>query len=133
VASCDDCGTDSIPTLKRAELDGTDLVLTPLVEGVENLQVEYGFDADGDGNADRWLAAPDATIAPAYGQWSNVMATRLYALVRASEASGAYSDATRSFNLGPAGYVATPDDGYKRVQLSSIVRLNNVAGPRETP
>jgi type IV pilus assembly protein PilW len=133
VADCDDCAVDAIPTLKRAELDGTAISVTPLVEGVENLQVEYGFDGDGDGNADRWLAEPDAAIAPAYGEWSNVMAVRLFALVRATDSSHEPLDAPRTFNLGPAGYVASPNDGYKRVQLASIVRLNNVAGPRETP
>lgn len=133
VAGCDDCSVDHIPTLKRVELDGASVVVTPLVEGVENLQAEYGFDGDGDGVADRWLAAPDASIAPAYGAWSNVMAVRLYAMVRATDSASAHEDATRTFNLGPAGYVAAPDDGYKRVQLSSIVRLANVAGPRETP
>jgi type IV pilus assembly protein PilW len=133
VADCDDCTSDTIPTLKRVELDGTALTVTPLAEGVENLQVQYGFDGDADGNADRWLAAPDATIAPAYGDWSNVMAVRLYAMVRANDRSGGYTDTNRSFNLGPAGYVDAPDDGYKRVQLSSLVRLANVAGPRETP
>jgi type IV pilus assembly protein PilW len=133
VADCDDCAADAIPTLKRAELEGAAISVTPLVEGIENLQADYGFDGDGDGNADRWLAAPDATIAPAYGEWSNVMAVRLFALVRATDASHEPPDAVRSFNLGPAGYVTAPDDGYKRVQLASIVRLNNAAGPRETP
>jgi type IV pilus assembly protein PilW len=133
VADCDDCAVDAIPTLKRVELDGTRIPVTPLVEGVENLQADFGFDGDGDGNADRWLAAPDGAIAPAYGEWSNVMAVRLFALVRATDASHEALDAPRTFNLGPAGYVAAPDDGYKRVQLASIVRLNNRAGPRETP
>jgi hypothetical protein len=29
--------------------------------------------------------------------------------------------------------VVVPHDGYRRVQVSSIVRLNNVAGPYEAP
>jgi type IV pilus assembly protein PilW len=133
VADCDDCGHDTIPTLKRAELQGDRIVVTPLVEGVENLQLAYGFDGDGDGDPDRWLDAPDASIAPAFGEWSNVLAVRLYALVRAGESQAGYVDATRSFNLGPAGYTTPANDGYKRLQLSQIVRINNPAGQRETP
>ena len=133
VADCDDCGTDTIPTLKRAELSGGDVVVTPLVEGIENLQLQYGFDGDGDGNPDRWLDRPDATLGAAYGDWSNVLSVRVYALARTGDTQTAYVDGTKTFNLGPAGYTAVANDGYRRVQLASIVRLNNPAGQRETP
>jgi type IV pilus assembly protein PilW len=133
VADCDDCAVDTIPTLKRAELSGGRIVVTPLVEGIENLQLEYGFDGDGDGNPDRWLDRPDATLGAAFADWSNVMSVRVYALARAGDAQVGYVDATKTFNLGPAGYTAVANDGFRRVQLSSIVRLNNPAGQRETP
>ena len=133
VATCDDCGTDTIPTLKRAELVNGAISVTPLVEGVENLQVEYGFDADNDGNPDKFLAAPDATITPEYGQWSNVMAARFYVLLRSTELQPGYQDTTKRFNLGLAGYTNPANDGYKRVLMTSVVRLNNPAGQRETP
>ena len=35
---------DGIPTLKRAELGPGAFTIVPLVEGVENLQLEYGLD-----------------------------------------------------------------------------------------
>jgi len=133
VADCDDCGVDAIPTLKRAELAGGAIVVTPLVEGIENLQMEYGFDGDGDGNPDRWLDRPDATLGAAFGDWSNVLSVRVYALARTGDVQPAYVDGTKTFNLGPAGYTAVANDGYRRVQLASIVRLNNAAGQRETP
>ena len=133
VADCDDCGTDTIPTLKRAELDGAALRITPLVEGVENLQVSYGFDGNADGTPDQWLDGPDGTLAPGYGDRANVMAVRLFVLVRSNEPSVGEPVGAKTFNLGPAGYVTVGDDGYRRVQTSSIVRLNNVAGPYEAP
>src|SRR5205085_9948375 len=102
-------------------------------EGVENLQMEYGFDADGDGNPDRWLDKPDALLGAAYADWTNVLSVRVYALVRAGDVQGGYVDGTKTFHLRPAGYTAAVDDGFRRVQLSSIVRLNNAAGQRETP
>lgn len=133
VATCDDCGVDTIPTLKRADLVNGAIGVTPLVEGVENLQLEYGFDADNDGFPDQYLAAPDATLGAAYGEWSNVMAARFYVLLRSTDAQPGYRDTTKSFNLGLAGYTAPANDGYKRVLMTSLVRLNNPAGQRETP
>lgn len=132
VASCDRCGVDTIPTLKRADLFGNAIVVTPVAEGVENLQVEYGMDADGDGTPDRYLEYPDAAIAPAYGAWQNVMAVRLYLLVRSTESDAQYTE-SKQFNLGPAGYVAGPNDGNRRVLLTSVVRPMGPAGQRESP
>jgi type IV pilus assembly protein PilW len=133
VADCDDCGSDTIPTLKRAELDGGRIAVTPLVEGVENLQVAYGFDGNADGTPDQWLDGPDGTVGPGFGDPANVMAVRLFVLMRSNDSSVGDPAGPKTFNLGPAGFVAVADDGYRRVQTSSIVRLNNVAGPYEAP
>src|SRR5215469_15015778 len=40
----DDKANDGIPTLKRAELGAGTFNIVPLVEGIDNLQVEYGLD-----------------------------------------------------------------------------------------
>jgi type IV pilus assembly protein PilW len=133
VADCDECGLDTTATLKRAELGPDGITVVPLAEGIENLQVEYGFDGDGDGTADRFLVGPDATLGAAYGDWSNVVAARLYVLARTTTVEPGYHDDTKRFNLGPAGYTDVAHDGYKRLLLTSRVRLNNVAGARETP
>jgi len=132
VATCNRCGTDTIPTLKRAELTPDGIVVTPLAEGIENLQVEYGIDGDGDGTPDRFLDQPDAALGPAYGAWSNVMAVKLYVLARSVDAEPGYRDTTRQFNLGPAGYTQPADDGHKRVLLTSLIRPMGPAGQRET-
>src|SRR5206468_6990775 len=43
----------ALPTLKRAELvAGGTIKSTPLVEGIENLQIEYGLDTTNDGAPD---------------------------------------------------------------------------------
>ncbi len=132
VATCGRCGIDTIPTLKRAELTGDRIVVTPLVEGVENLQVEYGIDANGDGTPDRYLEQPDPLLGAGFGEWSNVMAVKLYLLVRSADIEPRYKDTTRRFNLGPAGYTAAAADGHKRVLLTSLVRPMGPAGQRET-
>jgi type IV pilus assembly protein PilW len=133
VASCDRCGIDTIPTLKRAELVGNEIVVTPVAEGIENLQIEYGIDANNDGTPDRYLDAVDATLGPGYASWANVMAVRLYLLVRATDTETGYQDTTKQFNLGRAGYTAVAGDAYKRTLLTSLVRPMGPAGQRELP
>ena len=132
VARCNRCGIDTIPTLKRAELVGNEIVITPLAEGIEDLRVEYGIDPDGDGRPDRYLEAPDPALGPGFGEWSNVVAVRLFVLARTTDREPDYKESGRRFNLGLAGYKSAPADGYKRVLLTSVVRPMNAAGQRET-
>jgi type IV pilus assembly protein PilW len=133
VATCDVCGADSIPTLKRAEWIGGEIVVTPIAEGIENLQLEYGFDADGDGKPDQYLVAPDPALGTGYGEWANVVAVRMWALVRSPDPQVGYVDATKQFDLGPAGLTKPANDGYRRVMLTSLAIPKNPAGRRESP
>ncbi len=120
---------DGIPTLKRWEL-GTGIV--PLVEGIENLQVEYGIDAQPaqpDGVPESFNAAP-----PGVTDWANVMAVDLHVLARNSTVSGGYQD-TRTYSLGrnadgSANTAGPFNDAYKRHVFASMVRLANPAGRR---
>jgi type IV pilus assembly protein PilW len=133
VSNCDRCGIDTVPTLKRAELVGDEIVVAPVAEGIEDLRIEYGIDANNDGTPDRYLEAVDATLGPGYGSWANVMAVRLYVLVRATDAEPGYRDTTKQFRLGQAGYTDVAGDSYKRTLLTSLVRPMGPAGQRELP
>jgi type IV pilus assembly protein PilW len=118
---------DGIPTLKRRELDPATnvFVTTPLVEGIEFMQLEYGLDVNNDGVADSYVAAPAAT------DWPNVVAVKLYILARNTEATKSYAD-TKTYSLGlVAGSVPAPNDPYKRHAYTQYIRLVNVAGRRE--
>ncbi len=128
---------DNNNVLKRAEFTGTAMAnITPLVDGIENLQVDYGIDTnvDGcagtanDGNADCYMAAP-ATIA----DWTNVVSVRVHVLARNTEASPGYSD-TKTYQLGPsAGSVGPFNDGFRRHVYPMLVRIPNISGIRERP
>jgi type IV pilus assembly protein PilW len=104
-----------------------------VAEGIENLQVEYGIDANNDGTPDRYLDTVDAALGPGYGSWANVMAVRLYLLARANDTEMGYEDTTKQFNLGLAGYTDVARDGYKRTLLTSLVRPMGPGGQRELP
>lgn len=124
-------GGNPIPTLKRMELvvdsGGTRIIDTvPLVEGVENMQVDYGVDSDSDGAQETWLTTPAAV-----GDWANVVSVRVTLLVRNVESSPGYTD-PKTYNMGAAGTVA-PGGSYKRHVYQTVVRLVNPSSRRETP
>jgi type IV pilus assembly protein PilW len=153
VSSCNNCGVDTTPTLKMAEYVNGAMTITPLVEGIENLQFDYGVDMDGNGSPDCYTSnpasPPAAEIAaavcppttPAYDwsvastNWSNVMAVRVHVLARSTEPSAAFPDSdTRTYDMGMGTGVVGPfTDHIKRHVYSSLVRLNNGSGQRETP
>ena len=140
--------SDGIPTLKRAELSGaggsTQFTIVPLVEGVENLQLEYGIDTDASGSnnagsPNAYTTDPgtfNACIAAAcVGNWRNVVSVKLHLLTRNTEKTTGHRD-TKTYTLGlnaggAANAVGPFDDSYKRHVYQSSIRLSNPAGRRE--
>lgn len=116
---------DGIPTLKRMELDPTThaFVTTPLVEGIDYMQLEYGLDTDNDGVADSYVTNPALT------DWPNVVAVKMHLLAKNTETTRGYTD-SKTYSLGSAGTV-TPGDSYKRHAYTQYIRLVNPAGRRE--
>ena len=139
VAFCSDCGRDTIPTLKRAELRAGGTVVVPIAEGIEQVGFDYGFDTSGDGAPDTWTGlngsadVAEATAAAALG-WENVVAVRVHLLARTTEASAGFVDA-RSYTLGLQGgdpyVVPVAGDAFKRRVYTTTARLNTIAGRRE--
>lgn len=131
ISSCNDCGTggDTIPTLKMAELRGDRMVSVPVAEGVQNMALEYGFDAGiGEAATFRTGLNPDATATD--GTWANVVAVRLHLLTRTTEKTIGFNDLGKTYVMGPVS-VAGDNSGFKRRIYTTTVRLTNVAGPRE--
>jgi type IV pilus assembly protein PilW len=133
VSNCSavDCtgGGDSVPTLKRMDVKPGGVEITPVVDGIENLQVDYGRDTDGNGSPD--IYDPTSTPPTTVANWDNVMAARVYVLARNVDASGGHSD-TKTYSLGDVSYTPTGNDRrFKRHAYSELVRLNNPAGRRE--
>lgn len=137
---------DGIPTLKRAELSATGGVLTfnivPLVEGIENLQLEYGLDTNvpTTGTPAVYTADPNTYngCAPAtcVSYYRNTVAVQINLLARGQTPTQGYTD-TKSYTLGltaagGANVVGPFNDGYKRHTYSTVARLYNPAG-RNSP
>ena len=65
--------------------------------------------------------------------WANVMAIRIHVLARNTETSGTWTD-NRTYDMGLAVPSAGPfNDRIKRHVYSTVARLYNSSGQRETP
>lgn len=131
VSACNECGAggDTVPTLKAVEFTDGATTTRPLVEGIENMQFDYGIDTTGDGGPDSY------TTTPATAQWKDVMAVRVNILARNVDKTMGYTD-TKSYRLSALTGVAVvpaPNDNYKRHAYSQVVRVVNPGSRRETP
>jgi type IV pilus assembly protein PilW len=126
ISSCSVCSgsADTIPTLKMVEfIDGIQATI-PLVEGIENMQFDYGIAASTTSGSPATY-----TTTPAADDWANVMAVRVNLLVRNNDPTTGYTD-TKTYTLGGAGTV-TPGGPYMRHVYSQVVRVINPSGRRE--
>ena len=134
-----------VPTLKRLDLCTTNdpaapvncsgapgFAVVPLVEGIQNMQIDYGIDATAA------AASPDGTpgpmvTAPALVDWPNLMAVQVNLLVRNGNPSAGLSDAqkTKTYSMGLAGSVGPFSDAYKRHVYVATVRVVNLSQQRE--
>lgn len=124
ISSCSVCGSDTIPTLKMVEFTGGVQSTIPLVEGIENMQFDYGIDDSGDGTPDRYSATP------ALGDWRNVMAVQVNLLARNNDTTPGYVD-SKTYNLGGGESAFAPGGPYKRHAYNQLVRAVNPSGRRE--
>lgn len=137
-------GSDGIPTLKRAELAAGQFSIVPLVEGIENLQVEYGIDTDARGtefagSPNAYTTDPDTynacVGAACMDNWRNVVSVKLHLLARNTEPTTGHRDTkTYTMGLNSVGGERTAgpfNDSYKRHVYQSSIRLANPAGRKE--
>lgn len=144
-------GGSAIPTLKMIEFaDGAQTVV-PLVEGIEDMQFDYGIDNAGTGVPDSYKVATNVVATSLTDtEWSNVVAVRVNLLARNTEPTTGYTDA-KTYSLGMTGAVeecATTNPftavantaaevaacrAYPRHVYSELTRAENVSGRREPP
>ncbi len=141
--SSNDLAGRNIPTLMRLELTGSTIAQIALVEGIEELNIEYGIDNDGDGQPDAYIADPTTYTYPGciectpVNNWANVVTAKLHALARSPYPSPGHID-TKSYTVGHddegnAIAVGPMKDGYRRHVYAAMVRIVNPAGRRDRP
>ena len=104
-----------LPSLYRREGSNN---AEELIEGVENMQILYGEDTDGDFSANRYLPANSV------GNWANVVSVRLSLVLMTVEDNLTSSAQTYQFNGAP---VTAPDRRLRRVFTSTIGIRNRLA------
>jgi type IV pilus assembly protein PilW len=123
------CGNgDIIPSLFRQTLgpDGTPIA-EEVAYGVDNLQVRYGVDTNGDASIDQYFDAGDANL-DSTTEWGQVVAAHLWLMTRAECPESGFNHAGGAYTLGDISY--TPADatnfGYRRQLFQSTVQLRNL-------
>ena len=106
------------PELCMETLAGDAMTLRCLVQGVENLQIEFGIDSDGDGVANYFQSNPDATLL------EQAVAARLHLLLRSLKRIPGYTGRV-FYQLGQKR-VQEPGDGRMRRIFSATVALDNM-------
>ncbi|HLU62461.1 MAG TPA: PilW family protein [Gammaproteobacteria bacterium] len=108
---------DNLPSLRRIRLaPGPALVDEEIISGIEDFQVQYGIDDDGDGSVNRYID-PDAGVNTA-----RVIAIRLWVLARADSAEVGFTD-DQAYQYADRKY--TPNDGFRRMLVTSTILLRN--------
>lgn len=112
---------DGIPTLCVESLEGNDMVQRCLVEGIEEMHIEFGIDTDADGVVNEYTPAPSAA------DLSNAVMARVYLLVRSIDELSDYEN-TKSYQLGQRT-IAAKNDGFMRRVFSTTVQVRNAILP----
>lgn len=154
---------DGIPTLVRISHQGSGLTKQPLIDGIEGFRVELGLDTQpravpgkstainygaklewavtdvyknplnrGDGQVDGEYirCSPSCTAA----QLVNVVAVRVFVLARTRTTTPGYTDGkTYQMSSTDTSVAVTPGGSFQRHVFTATVRLDSVAGRRETP
>lgn len=115
---------DGIPTLCRKIIDPStgNLDSDCLAEGVEDLQIQYGLDLNGNGSVDRYSNSPAAN------QFASIISVRVSLLMRSLNQVPGYSN-DKTYQLAN-GATYTPSDNYYRRAFTTTVAVRNLRNLR---
>lgn len=110
-------GTDNgQPALRRWTLRGKTYTDEPIIPGVQDMQVQYGIDANGDGAAEKYVNANLIGTA-------SVLSARIWLLVRAESDEQGYSNGI-NYQYANRNIAAT-NDKRRRVLMSKTIQIRN--------
>jgi type IV pilus assembly protein PilW len=121
--SADSSEAAGYPSLRRKRLvAGPAVQDEEIIPGVEDLQVQFGVDADGDGSADRYVDAAGLAAG------ATVVSARIWLRVRSSERDPALNDTTRYAYANQDERVPAAERAFRRVVVSRTIHLRNARG-----
>ena len=117
------CNGISVPSLYRERLDSNGRpVAEEVAYGVDNLQVRYGLDTDGDDSVDIYLDAGTSGLNEDT-EWEQVIAVRYWLLTRAECPEVGYTN-NNTYTMGDVDYA--PNDNFRRQLYQSTIKLRNL-------
>ncbi|WP_165919120.1 PilW family protein [Sulfuritortus calidifontis] len=108
-----------VPALYRKIGAGTTDV-KELVDGIENMQIQYGVDNDGNGSIDQYVDAGHASLDSA-DEWKNVRSVRISLLLVSQDNN--VTDAPQKYVYN--GSTVTPTDRRLRYVFTSTIGVRN--------
>lgn len=118
------------PTLRRKSLTTIGGVPTiidqEVAPGVENLQIQFGVDVDGDNDVDRYVNPGDPVYDPAavgYIPGARIISARIWLLVRGITPEVGIVD-LRNYKPGDVD-LGVYNDAFRRMQVSKTILLRN--------
>jgi type IV pilus assembly protein PilW len=115
---------DGLPSLHRVSLiTGPAMDDEMLLPGVEDFQLEFGIDTDSDMQVNAYVNANNVP------DWTNgsVQAVKIWVLVRSQRVDRDNISSAQTFTIASDTPVTYPNDGYRRMLVSSVVKLRNMS------
>jgi type IV pilus assembly protein PilW len=103
-------------SLRRKALRGKTMVDEEVIPDVQNMQVQFGIDADGDGAAEKY-------VNPGSVGTATVVSARIWLLIRAGEDEQGYTNST-NYQFGNAN-IAAANDKRRRILMSKTIQIRN--------
>lgn len=119
-----DSADDGIPSLRRISLvNAPALQNQTLISGVADMQVQFGYDANGDGMIDRYVSPQ---VVEAAGGWSDVYAAKIWLIMRSDKKQDGVNTVKTFTVAGAAAKDYGGQDDYRYFMVSSVVNLRNI-------
>ena len=112
------------PSLRRKRLvAGPAVQDEEIMPGVEDLQVQYGLDTDGDASADRYVNAGEPEPGAA------IVSARIWLRIRAADRDVSWQDTNRYAYANQDERVAPDERQFRRIVVSRTITLRNGRDP----
>jgi type IV pilus assembly protein PilW len=112
---------DGLPSLRRISIQPGPVVSDELIlPGVVDMQIMFGLDLDENGTVDTYA---DPNPADPNITWSKIRTVQIWLVVRSTDLQ---RDLNTETNFEMAGQnISFPNDGYRKMMLSTLVSLRN--------
>ena len=131
-ATACDAADDTTPTLARLVLRDGVMVQEDVVAGVEQFQVIYGVDDDGDRSPNRYVDATKVKAGTGGPEWAKVVDTRVSLVLRNGERDVTFKDEKTYLLYGGAAgaglayKAAASDQSFRRKVYNTSVQSRNM-------